>query len=167
MIKKLLETNADTIGAIEENIMDGDHATVSGQAIELHSLCLTLHTLFNGQVSRDNRRTTVDALESIIKDCNERIKALNIESLAEMQLGVSVPGFKLKAAPNTRAFNADAATVLKEHLEPTDLFDMKLKGVGAIEKLLTAKGLKPAVRQEIFDKCVTVSVGKESIAKEK
>lgn len=167
MLKKLLETNADSIGAIEENIMDGDEATVAEQAAELHSLCATLYTLFHAETPRDDRRTTVDALESIIADCNARIRELNAESLAELQLGIPVQGFKLKSASNTRTFTADAPTVLKEYLEPTDLYDMKLKGIGAVEKLLTAKGLKPAARQEVFDKCVTVSVGKESIVKEK
>lgn len=126
-----------------------------------------LTQLFECETPRDDRRTTVDALESIIADCNERIKQLNTESLAELQLGIPVQGFKLKAASNTRTFTADAPTVLKEYLEPTDLYDMKLKGVGAVEKLLTAKGLKPAAREEILKDIVSIKVGKESIIKEK
>lgn len=167
MLKKLLENRTEILEAISENIADGDHATIAEQACELVDAVSVLHSFLIGEVSRDNRRATVDALEAWVSDINERIRELNTESLAELQLGIPVQGFKLKAASNTRTFTADAPTVLKEYLEPTDLYDMKLKGIGAVEKLLTAKGLKPAAREEILKDIVSIKVGKESIIKEK
>ena len=126
-----------------------------------------LFELLLAETQAVDRHKTVSYLESIIADCNARIKTLNQDTLAELQLGLDVPGFKLKQGSERRAWRDGAIDTLKEHLEPADLYDMKLKGIPAVEKLLGKNGLKPAARTALLESIIDVSVGTQSLVKEK
>ena len=166
MIKHHIERHIDIADALESNIADGDAATVADQACDLLGFYSNLRFLFC-DIAPDQRHTVVSQLESIIADCNARIKTLNQDTLAELQMGLDVPGYKLKAGTERRVWRDDAIITLKEHLEPADLYDMKLKGIPAVEKLLGKNGLKPAARTALLENIINVSTGTPSLVKEK
>ena len=160
MIKNSILNRVDSF-----NILTGHNCNASiSDLLDFHG---ELHHLFCDDLEPDQRHTVVSQLESIIADCKARIKTLNQDTLAELQMGLDVPGYKLKAGTERRVWRDDAIITLKEHLEPADLYDMTLKGIPAVEKLLGKNGLKPAARTALLENIIDVSTGTPSLVKEK
>lgn len=126
--------------------------------------------LFTHDVPSDARREAVRLLEEIIADCNARIKELNAATIAELELGLEVPGFKLRAGSQRRTWRDEskvAEALAKHNIDAPKLYDMRLKSIPNVEKVLTSAGYKPDARETILAELIDVSVGAPSLVKEK
>lgn len=75
---------------------------------------------------------------------NAFIAAAEAEALAKLKSGESVPAYRLKPGNNVRSIRAPEnfeATMIAQNLLTLDeLYDFKLKGIPALEKLFKSKG---------------------------
>lgn len=75
---------------------------------------------------------------------NTFIAAVEAEALAKLKSGESVPAYRLKAGNNVRSIRSpadfEASMVAQKLLTLDELYEFKLKGIPAIEKLLKDKG---------------------------
>lgn len=130
----------------------------------------TINWLFNAGIEPDSRRDAVDQLELLQADIAARIKELNADTIAELELGLDVPGFKLRAGSQRRTWRDEskvAEYLAKYNVEAPELYDMKLKSIPNVEKVLTSAGYKPDARETILAELIDMSVGAPSLVKEK
>ena len=144
MIKELLNPETDTVGVLEY--------------------------AFLADVPPESRIIVVNQLTELQADIAARIKQLNADTIAELELGLEVPGYKLRAGSQRRTWcdESKVAEVLAKHnIDAPKLYDMKLKSIPNVEKVLTSAGYKPDARETILTELIDVSVGAPSLVKEK
>lgn len=136
----------------------GELATEAANEIEYRELLtVPIETLDN----IDYKQMRADLLE-LQQAVNASLKAIDGLLLDELIQGNDVDGFELGYGKSTRKWvsPSDAEKLLAEYLDDDELNTTKLNGIPAIEKALTAKGIKPAERQEILKQIVIEVPGK-------
>ncbi len=108
--------------------------------------------------------TALTQLQDVVKS---RIAQINADSLQLLEVGIDIDGHKLVVARTKREWRSEAevSTAMTDlGISPAQLYDMKLKGIPKIEKVLSAAGFKPARRTEILETLITETVGKPTLS---
>lgn len=92
-----------------------------------------------------------DVLNGTLMQYSELVKS-------EIDAGRPVDGFVIGKGRNTRKITSqlDAVTAMTKYVNDSDLFEEKLIGIPAMEKLLKGKNLTAPVIENTLDKFVTV-----------
>lgn len=115
----------------------------------------------------DERFDAVTALTQLQDVIKARIAQINADSLQLLEVGIDIDGHKLVEGRTKREWRSDSevATAMTDlGIAPTQLYDMKLKGIPKIEKVLSAAGFKPARRTEILSTLINETVGKPTLS---
>lgn len=117
---------------------------------------------------KESRRSIIDFIDVAIEDLMERKKELESKTLNELIDGQEVHGFELKEGRITRSINqASAITVMKDYVGEESMYDTKMIGIPAMEKLLKEQGLKKSQVDAITSQFITVKTGKPTLARTK
>lgn len=120
---------------------------------------------------KESRRSVIDFIDTSIEDLVERKKELESKTLNELIGGEEVYGFELKEGRITRSIAAKdqskAVNTMTEYVDSDAMYDSKLIGIPAMEKLLKEQGLKKSQVDAITSQFITVKTGKPTLAKTK
>lgn len=116
-------------------------------------------------IGTDSAKESLLALGELQSLIGKKIKDINSHVESEFKSGNLVEGFVVKQGRTSRAIKSegDVTAALDGIVSSEELFESKMIGIPAIEKLLTAKKIKSAERKEIMSKFVIEKEGKSSL----
>lgn len=120
---------------------------------------------------KESRRSIIDFIDTSIEDLLERKKELESKTLNELIDGEEVHGFELKEGRITRSIAAKdqskAVNTMTEYVDKDAMYDTKMIGIPAIEKLLKEQGMKKSQVDAVTSQFITVKTGKPTLARTK
>lgn len=149
-------------------------ALEDGQSREaVKQLALTLQQTISNSCDvffsddEQSRRSIIDFIDESIEELQDRKKELDTKTLASLANDIPVYGFELKEGRITRKVSDQklAEQLLTEHIDAEKIHETKLIGIPAMEKLLKAKGMKPAEVEEVVSQFISIQHGKPVLAK--
>ena len=105
------------------------------------------------------------ALQKQLEPIQAEIAKIESEALQELQEGKPVQGFTLKKGRKTRKVKDEAIlvqSVTELGIPRSALYDAKLKGVPALDKLLKETFTKE-VASALYSKCIEETIGKPTL----
>lgn len=164
-LSKELESSSDSLLESLQNKNSRDR--VLEEAVKLQLSTEKLGFIFSCS-SDDSFREALDFIETAIEDLSERKKEIESKVLNSLIDGEEVHGFELKEGRITRSINqASAITVMKDYVGEESIYDTKMIGIPAMEKLLKEQGLKKSQVDAITSQFITVKTGKPTLARTK
>jgi hypothetical protein len=167
-LSKELESSSDSLLESLQNKNSRDR--VLEEAVKLQLSTEKLGFIFSCS-SDDSFREALDFIETAIEDLSERKKELESKTINELIDGKEVHGFELKEGRITRSIatkdQGKAVNTMTEYVDSDAMYDSKLIGIPAMEKLLKEQGLKKSQVDAITSQFITVKTGKPTLARTK
>ncbi|AUR91796.1 coil containing protein [Vibrio phage 1.164.O._10N.261.51.A7] len=164
-LSKELESGSDSL--LESLHNKGSRDRVLEDAVKLQISAEKLGFIFSCS-SDDSFREALDFMETAIDDLSERKKEIESKVLNSLIDGQEIHGFELKEGRITRSLNqASAASVMTDYVDEDAMYDTKMIGIPAIEKLLKEQGMKKSQVDAITSQFITIKTGKPTLARTK
>ncbi|AUR89566.1 coil containing protein [Vibrio phage 1.124.O._10N.286.49.B1] len=167
-LSKELESGSDSL--LESLHNKGSRDRVLEDAVKLQISAEKLGFIFSCS-SDDSFREALDFMETAIDDLQERKKEIESKVLNSLIDGEDVHGFELKEGRITRSIAAkdqsEAVNTMTDYVDKDAMYDTKMIGIPAIEKLLKEQGMKKSQVDAITSKFITVKTGKPTLARTK
>lgn len=112
----------------------------------------------------DLSELSIGELYALRVEVNNLIEVTEKEAMDKLTQGEEVPGYTLKTGKRTRSIVGTpelVASLIERGIPRKDIYDVKLKGVPALEKLINA--MCPDDAEKLLDEHIEVSPGKQKL----